>query len=303
MAKAGPKNSATAQPPKFKVGDEVVRTDRPFELREIIKQPPVTDAGERQYRIGPPPMRSRDGTVIKAPAQAEQRNVGESQLMKLEEVLDELVEWMDDAKAKRGEATRNALLVTLWRARIDYDQLTKKLPSPKLVGRLEKSIKTTGKRFAELTTKYGIPNNLLCRIGAGIVDVSPLPVEIPGLIPFEAQTLKTFQFAPPFEGTAIVNIQNLLRCWHGTIKKVPRKKRYGQTKEYKTAIVEHAVQFSRQHYTIEPSTDPKNPIYGFAERFYTRVTGTEPDGSLEYQIKTVLSPAATSRRPARRTGD
>jgi hypothetical protein len=65
MAKAGPKNSAATQPPKFKVGDEVIRTDQPFELREIIKRPPVTDASERQYRIGPPPMCSRDGTVIK----------------------------------------------------------------------------------------------------------------------------------------------------------------------------------------------------------------------------------------------
>jgi hypothetical protein len=86
VATARPKNSAAAQPPKFKVGDEVIRTDRPFELREIITQLPVTDAGERQYRIGPPPMRGGDGTEIKAPAQANQRNVGENQLMKLEEV-------------------------------------------------------------------------------------------------------------------------------------------------------------------------------------------------------------------------
>jgi hypothetical protein len=283
-------------PPKFKVGDEVIRTDRPFELREIITQLPVTDAGERQYRIGPPPMRSRDGTVIKAPAQAKQRNVGENQLMKLEELLDELLDRLDDVKA-----TGNDLLAALWRARIDYYQLTKNLPPPKLVGHLEKSIETTWKLLAELTTKYGIPNNALCKIGAGIVDVSPLPVEIPELIPFEIQTLKTFQLGPPFEGTAIVRIQNLLRCWHGTIKKVPRKKRYGQPKEYKIAIVEHAVQFCCQHSTTKPSTDPKNPIYGFAEQFYTRVTGTEPDSSLEYQIRAVLS--RTSGRTSRRTGD
>jgi hypothetical protein len=181
-------------PPKFKVGDEVIRTNRPFELQEIIKQLSVSDVGERQYRIGPPPMRSRDGTVIEAPAQGKQGNVGENQLMKLKEVLDDL---LDEAKVERGGATRNALLAALWRARIEYDQLTKKLPPPAFVGRLEKSIETTGERLAELTTKYGIPDNLLCKIGAGIVDVSPLPVEIPELIPTEIQTLKTYQFYPP----------------------------------------------------------------------------------------------------------
>src|SRR5215469_13664562 len=110
MATASPKNSAAAQPPKFKVGDEVIRTDRPFELREIITQLPVTDAGERQYRIGPPPMRGGDGTEIKAPAQAKQRNVGENQLMKLEEVLDALLKELDGVKVKSDEATRMAAL-------------------------------------------------------------------------------------------------------------------------------------------------------------------------------------------------
>jgi hypothetical protein len=283
-------------PPKFKVGDEVIRTDRPFELREIIKQLPVTDAGERQYRIGPPPMRSRDGTVIKAPAQPKQRNVGENQLMKLEEVLDELLERLDDAKAKRGGATRNALLAALWRARIDYNRLTKKPPPADLVRRLEKSIAATSYLLAELT-KYGIPNEInghVCKIGAGVVDVLPLPFEAP-------KTFKVFQLSPPFEGTAMVRMQNLLSDWHDSVKMAPRKKREGQRKEYKTAIVEHAVQFSCHHSAIEPSTDPKNPLHGFVEQFYTFVTGTEPDRSLEYQIRAVLS--RTSGRTRRRTGD
>jgi hypothetical protein len=289
VVKAGPKNTAA----KFKVGDEVIRTDRPFEPREIIEQLPVTDTGECQYRIGPSrpsPKLLRDGTVI-APVQTKQRNIGEDQLMKLEEVLDEL---LDRAKAKKDGATRNALLAALWRARLE---LTKELPSPERVGRLEKSIERTEKLLAELTARYGIPDHVLCEVGAGIVDVWPLPVVIPELIPFEIQALK--------EGTAIVKIQDLLRYWNGIIKQTPRKKRYGQTKEYMTAIVKHAVQFSCQHLGIEPSTNPSNPIQEFAERFYARVTGTEPKRSLDYQIRKALSAlgVSTSRRNTQRTGD
>ena len=91
MATARAQSSTAAHPPKFKVGDEVIRTDRPFELCEIITQLPVTDAGGHRYRIGPPPMRGPDGTVIKTPAEAKQRNVGENQLMRLEKALDKLL--------------------------------------------------------------------------------------------------------------------------------------------------------------------------------------------------------------------
>jgi hypothetical protein len=292
VAKAGLKNTAA----KFKVGDEVIRTNRPFELREIIKQLPVTDAGKCQYRIGPLPMHGRDGTIIKTSASGEQRDVRENELMRLDKVLDDLLKL---AKAKRAGATRNALLAALWRARIDYDRPTKKLPPAKLVESLEESIETTGKLLAKLAAQYGILDNVLCKISAGIVDVSPLPVEIPELIPFGKQSLKMFHFEPegtaikqlkpPFEGTAIVRIQNLLRCLRGAIKEVPRKKRYGQRKEYKTAIVEHAVQFSCQHSDIKPSTDPNNHIHEFAERFYKRVVGTKPDRGLDYHVRGVLS--------------
>jgi hypothetical protein len=273
MAKADLKNTA------FKVGDEVVCVGRPFELHEIIKQYP--GSGERQYRIGPPRIRSKDVKAIKkASEERKQRDVAENELMRLDEALDEL---LDFARAKRNHATRNALLVALQCARIDYDRLTKKLPPAELVRSLEKSVTTTRKLLAELT-KYGIPTEIehhVCKVDAGVVDVLPLPFEAP-------KTFRMFQFSPPFEGTAVVVIQNLLRSWHDTIKMVPRKKREGQRKEYKTAIVEHAVQFSCPHSSIDPSTDPKNPLWGFVEQFYRRVTGTEPDGSFEYQVRAVL---------------
>ena len=289
MAKSDPKNTA------FKVGDEVVRTAQPFELCEIIKQLPSIVDGERRYCISSPAVRSRDGTVTKTSASDKQREVRENELMRLEEALDEL---LDFAKSERSNTTRNALLAALWRARIDYNWLTKKPPPADLIRRLGESIATTSNLLAELT-KYRIPGEIdghVCKIGAGVVDVLPLPFEAP-------KTFKVFQLSPPFEGTAMVRMQNLLSDWHDSVKMAPRKKREGQRKEYKTAIVKHAVQFSCQHSTIKPSTDPKNPLYGFAEQFYTRVTGTEPDRSLEYQIKEVLSRAATSRRTTRRTGD
>jgi hypothetical protein len=126
-------------------------------------------------------------------------------------------------------------------------------------------------------------------IGDGIVDVSPLPVEIPELIQFGKQTLKIFHFEPPFEGTATIRMEKLLRCFRDAIKKMPRKKRYGQKKEYKTAIVEHAVQFCCQHSDKGPSTDPDNPFHGFLELFYERVAGTKPDRSLDYHVRGVLA--------------
>ena len=128
MAKADSEDTA------FKVGDEVVRTGRLFELHEIIKQLP---SGERQYRIGPPPIRSQDGKVIKPSEEKKLRDVRKNELMRLDEVLDGL---LDDAKARKGNATRNALLAALSCARNDYRQLTKKLPPAEFVARLEKSI-------------------------------------------------------------------------------------------------------------------------------------------------------------------
>jgi hypothetical protein len=284
VAKAGLKNTAA----KFKVGDEVIRTNRPFELREIIKQLPVTDAGKCQYRIGPLPMLGRDGTIIKTSASGEQRDVRENELMRLDKVLDDL---LDLAKAKRGGATRNALLAALCCARIDYDRSTKKLPPAKLVRDLEKSVYTTRVSLAKLT-EHGIPREIechVCEIGAGVVDVLSLPFKVP-------KTFKTFQLSPRFEGTAIVMIQNLLRSWHGRIKEVPTKKREGQRKEYKTAIVEYAVQFFCQYSDKKPSTNPNNPLHEFVELFYERVVGPKPERvvgtkprSLDYHVRGALS--------------
>jgi hypothetical protein len=293
MAKAESKHSAAAQPPKFKVGDEVIRTDRPFELCEITKQLPVTDAGERQYRIGPPPMRIRDGTETKASAQAKQCNVGENQLMKLEEVQDELLKELDDAKAKKGrEATRNGLLAALSDARNDYDKLTKELPPAKLVRKFAKSIETTGKRLAELTTKYRIPKEItdhVCRIGAGVVDVLPLPFETPKASKLEEvqnELLKqlAFQCGPPFEGTAAVRMQNLLSDWHDSVKMVPRKRREGQAKEDRLAIVFHAAVFLLQYFGIVLGSNPKSSIHRFVELFYERVTA-RPETGFEHQFR------------------
>jgi hypothetical protein len=204
--------------------------------------------------------------------------------MRLDEVLNGL---LDVAKARKGNATRNALLAALSCVRNDYGQLTKKLPPAELVASLEKSTTKTRELLARLM-KYGIPTEIerhVCKIGAGVVDVSSLPFETP----------KDFKKFPllPLDGTAVVMIQNLLKSWHDTIKMAPRNKREGQRKEHKTAIVEHAVQFFCQHSTTKPSTDPGNPIHEFVERFYERVTGSSSFGeSLAYQIRKALKAQA-----------
>jgi hypothetical protein len=227
------------------------------------------------------PMWGQDGTIIKTSPPGDQRDVRQNELTRLDKVLDDL---LDRARAKRGGATRNALLAAPLRARIDYNRSTKKLPPPKLVRDLKKSVDVTEGLLAKLTD-YSIPSELechTCEIGAGVVDVLPLPFKIP-------KTFKVFQLSPRFEGTAIVRIQNLLRSWHDRIKEAPTKKREGQRREYKTAIVEHAVQFSYQYSDIKPSTNPQNPLHGFVDRFYERVVGTEPDRGLEYHVRGALA--------------
>ena len=193
MAQADLKNTA------FKVGDEVVCTGRPFELLEIIKQHP--GSGERQYRIGPPPIRRQDGKITKASEEKKQRDVGESKLMGLEEVLDKLLESLGDAKAKKDGATRTNLLVALCCARVAYNERTKKPLPADTVRRLKESIQKTSNLLAESS----ITSTVLCKIGGGIVDVSPLPVEIPVLV--QTQVLKISQSISAIEGTAIVSIR------------------------------------------------------------------------------------------------
>jgi hypothetical protein len=234
MAKSDPKNTA------FKVGDEVVRRAQPFELCEIIKQLPSIADGERRYCVSSPAVRGRAGTVIKTSALGKQRDVRENELMRLDEALDEL---LDFAKAESSNATRNALLAALCCARIDYDRLTKKLPPAKLVKDLETSVTTTRKLLAKLT-KYGIPREIeghVCKIGAGVVDVLPLPFEVP-------KTFRAFQ-SPPFEGTAIVVIQNLLGSWHDSIKMVLEKNARGRERNTRPPL-------SNMQYSFPVSTLP-----------------------------------------------
>lgn len=168
--------------------------------------------------------------------------------------------------------------------------MTKKLPPAELVRNLEESIDTTKKLFADLT-KYRIPKKItdhVCKIGAGIVDVLPLPFEAPKTSELEElqdELLKqaAFQCGPPFEGTARVRMQNLLSNWHDSVKTAPRKKREGQKKEYKTAIVYYAVVFLSEYYgdKLGPNS---NSTHLFVERFYKRVTAG-PERGFDDQIR------------------
>jgi hypothetical protein len=305
--------------PKFKIGDTVVCTDRPFELFEIIKQLP--ESGERQYRINPlpflrvglvddlakclyreslpPPIRSRDGEVIRD-SENRQRDFCEKKLKDSEKVLDEL---LDSAKAKKDHANRNALLFALMLARRAYDERTKKPLPADPVKRLKESIQKTSDLFAELmTTNHGFPNGFLCKIGGGIVEAMPLPREIPVLIPGQTQALKIWdseEIARANQGTAIVNLPNLLKAWHSAIEKLPTKKREGQPKRYKDAICEEAIRFLDDHSTVRRTNAAE-----FVEKFYERVTGTPTEiGSLEHQIKKANKIRKAKAKNVRKTRD
>jgi hypothetical protein len=259
--------------PKFKVGDTVVCVDRPFELLEIIKQ--IPGSGKRQYRIGPPPIRRRDGEIVKTSEErGEQREVGETKLKGLEKVLDEL---LNIVKAKKDGA-RDALLIALSLGRHAYDERTKKPLPVGPVKRLKEDIQNTIHSFAELTTKYGFPSEVPCEIGGGIVSTSPIPIEMP----ISFQVWDSESMARHNEGTAIVNIPNLLKAWLNSIEKLQTKKKEGQPKPYKGAICEEAIWFLDKYCADTIRADAEV----FVEKFYGRVTGLRTDeGSLEYQIK------------------
>ena len=80
-------------------------------------------------------------------------------------------------------------------------------------------------------------------------------------------------------------MQDLLSDWYDSVKKAPRKKREGQEKEHRLAIVYHASEFLFRCYAYKLSTNPKTSIHKFVELFYERVTARRPKKGFEHQFK------------------
>jgi hypothetical protein len=93
---------------------------------------------------------------------------------------------------------------------------------------------------------------------------------------------------PPGGTVACINIQNLLRAWHSSVKRASRRKRGKPERKDKLAIVSYAAEFFRRHSPHRLSTDPDSHFCEFAGRFFEAVTGIEVSPDLEWQIRRVL---------------
>jgi hypothetical protein len=87
-------------------------------------------------------------------------------------------------------------------------------------------------------------------------------------------------------------MQDLLSDWYDSVKKAPRKKREGQEKEHRLAIVYHASEFLFRCYAYKLSTNPKTSIHKFVELFYERVTATRPERGFDYQFRLLATTSA-----------
>jgi hypothetical protein len=192
---------------------------------------------------------------------------------------------------KRTLQAKDDLILALHYAR---NAMTSERAVPaRLLKQLALSIEKTSSLLADAMAYNSTIGRLVHKVGAGIVDVSPLQI---------SETLKV---APldPIEGTALIRLQKLLNAWHRAIEHGPKMKPEKQKAEDEAAIVRVAVEFCSRHSRRKPSTDPNNPVSAFAREFYEHVTGTKPKSSLEHQFRQALESAKSSSgtpRSARR---
>ena len=271
---------------KFAAGDSVTMENKPFDFYEVISQL-STSGGELMYRV-------RGGSAPR------NRSVRESEIVKLDDRLDDL---LDAAQIKRKTRTiRDDLLLILSYGRLAlYQHQQRTVPAAHLT-KLEKSIEKTNSLLAEYSQKYNTAiGEQLHRDGDGVVYVQQV---------HDLKTIRGIQlcrneseFPPEFSGRFLVaiKIQALLKAWHKNIKDIPR--RTNRPKEQvKTDIVRYAKEFFCRHSPHAPSSDTTNPFRDFAELFYEVVTGNEPDDTgpshLEYQIRQALDLKSAARYPA-----
>ena len=168
---------------KFKVHDLVTIPNRPFGLYEVIKQLP-SKGDKTRYRV----------------RSARERNdclVYESEIEKLDEVLNELLDLA--AVRKTDDVTRNDLLLRLCDARNAFYQEGRKVP--KDIENLKKSIEKTMVLLKKMSKHNAAFGYQVHEIGAGIVDVSQMPLLIP-------KTLKVTPLVPLHRGFDRLNLHS-----------------------------------------------------------------------------------------------
>jgi hypothetical protein len=205
-----------------------------------------------------------------------------------------IYELLELAGADTSPQSRRELVNALQLAQLIYDDErergSRQRPPTKQIEQLENSLEKTCVLLRRIRSYDDFRNIgfVTQQIGRGVVAVG-LAQELPRNPSISDQEL----VLPRFDGqVATMNIEPLLRA---TLLAARRRRRgRGNPKLGKKAVVFYAEGYFRRHSPKKPSTDPKNPIHGFAERFYEVVTKTEP-GSLDRQMRSVFAARRSGR--------
>jgi hypothetical protein len=258
-----------------------------------------------------------------------ERVVAENMLAKLEDTLGDLLGAMREPRARDEENFTDAaqhnkakadILSALLHARAKGLKKTPKKRMENLENRIT-SIITLLPSLQQYRDGYLI-NFQILQIGAGIVDISPLPfaptnAEDPGASPqvFSSDLLQRLKARADStedsrdskllkeavaeierlrSGAVIIRMPQLLQAWLKCLELVPRTKRGHPPKEWEKQIVWEAAMVAYRHADQDPSKAGENLFGNFVLEFYKIVTGTEAKGELTGIIEDLL---AESKRP------
>jgi hypothetical protein len=208
-----------------------------------------------------------------------------------EQCIEELLEL---AGADTSPQSRHELVNALQLAQLTYEDErergSRQRPPAKQIEQFENSIEKTLTLLRSIREYKDWCNIgfVTQQIGRGVVAVGL--AQEPPLNPSISDQELIF---PKFDGkVATMNIEPLLRATLLAARR--RRRRRGNRKLGKENVVFYAKGYFCRHSPKKPSTDPKNPFHGFAERFYEVVTKTKPD-SLDRQMRRVFAARRSGR--------
>jgi hypothetical protein len=218
-----------------------------------------------------------------------------------ERCIDELLEL---AGAENSPQPRCDLLNALQLAQMAHedekDTSSRQRPRSKQIDQFEKSIEKTRMLLSRIRRYHDFRNVgfVTQPVGRGVVEVATTQEMILGRmleLPRHPSISDQELILPRFDGMgAAINIEPLLRATLLRARRIRRHGRGAPKNLAKESVVFYAEDYFRRHSPKKPSTDPKNPFHGFAERFYEVVTKTKP-GSLDRQMRRVFAAGRSGR--------
>jgi hypothetical protein len=212
-----------------------------------------------------------------------------------EHCIDELLELIPGAEST--SQSRSELVIALQLAQMFHEggreEQEREQPSSKQIEQLEESIEKTCVLLRRIRGYDDFANIgfVMQQIGRGVVAVGLAQ----GLPRNPSISDEELVFPSGIDGkVATMNIEPLLRATLLRVRRRRRRGRGGPKSLGKEAVVFYAEGYFRRHSVVKPSTAPKNPFHGFAERFYEVVTETEPD-SLVRQMRRVFATRCSGR--------